>query len=79
MVKKKTKEFNPMDFVMEHGKIQIGTMAVTGLASKMPSSPQSSAIQSSMGTMTLIPTIHGVSGVMGSLGNLERQYKKKKR
>ena len=76
---KKHKEFNPLDFVMEHGKIQIGTMAVTGLASKMPSSPQSGAIQSSMGTMTIIPTVHAVGGVMGSLGSLERQVKKKNR
>ena len=76
---KKTKEFNPLDFVMEHGKIQIGTMAVTGLASKMPSSPSSGAIQSGMDILPVIPMVHGIGGVMGSLGSLERSVKRKKK
>ena len=74
----KKKKFNPYKHVMEHGKIQIGTLGVTGLATRMPSSPQSGAIQSSMGTMTVIPKVHAVGGVFGSLGNLEQTIKKKK-
>ena len=75
----KKKKFEPFNFVREQGALQVGTLGVTGLASRMPSSPQSGAIQSSMGTMALVPKMHAVGGVFGSLGNLERIVKKKKR
>lgn len=73
----KKKGFDPFDFVMEHGTMQVGYMGVTGLAGRMPSSPQKGQILSSMGTMRILPTIHATKGIFRSMEQLD--YKKRKR
>ena len=74
----KKKDFDPFDFTIKHGSLTIGTIGVTGLAGRMPSSPQSENILQGMDTIKVIPTVHVVSGVFDSLGHLERSVKKRK-
>ena len=75
MSKKHKKGFNPLDFTLEHGTLQVGYMGMTGIATRMPSSPQKGQILSGMGSMRIIPTMHGISGVFGSLKHLEKKTK----
>ena len=84
-MKKKYKSFDPFDFTMEHGALQVGTLGVVGITGKMAESmPASGAaiankITSSSGTLSLIPRIHAVGGVFSSLQGLEKKVHSKKK
>lgn len=78
-MKKKKNGFDPSKFVIEHGKLTVGTMGVMGLAGRMPHSPSSSKIVGGMDTLKVLPTVHATGGVFGSLRGLEDTVKKKRR
>ena len=82
---KKKKSFNPLDFTIEHGALQVGTMGVVGItgsmASKLPASAQNTGanIMRSSSTIALIPRMHAVGGVFSSLKSFEnKKFSKKK-
>ena len=82
---KKKKGFDPLDFTIEHGALQVGTLGVVGvtghMASRLPASAQNTGdnIMGSTSTIALIPRMHAVGGVFGSLRSLEnKKFSKKK-
>ena len=82
---KKKKGFDPLDFTIEHGALQIGTMSMVGvtgqIGDRMPASGHVARdnIMRSSSTISLIPQMHAVGGVFGSLRSLEnKSFSKKK-
>ena len=58
-----------------------GIVMGTGLVGSLPQSPQSSRIVGSMGTLSILPTVHASGVVFKGLGNLqsiERKIKHKR-
>jgi len=75
----KKKKNDLFDDVMNVGVAHVGVMGIGAAASKLPTSPQSGAIMSSMGTLN-IPLKVGAMGVgFKQLQNLEKQVKKKRK
>lgn len=83
MIRRK-KSFDPLDFTIKHGTLQVGTMGVVGITgemhNRMPVAGQAvgSSIMRSTGTMALIPRMHAVGGVFSSLRGLEKKTRSKK-
>ena len=84
MGRKKKKVFDPLDAVITHGKLGVGTIGVVGVAgslhSQMPSNV-GGGVMRSMDTLKIIPTVHASSVAMGSLGmftDIERKIKKRR-
>ena len=76
-MKKKSKDFDPLGFTLEHGALQMGTLGVTSMVHRMPSSPSSNRITGGMEHISLIPRVHAVGGVFSSLDSLGKKVKKK--
>jgi len=76
------KKFNPLDAVMKHGKLTIGTVGTMGIAGKtlqhLPS-PTGTTVMKGMDTMKVIPAVHGTSIGLGALGSLKGLERKKRR
>ena len=82
---KKKKGFDPLDFTIQHGTLQVGAMGAVGItghmASRLPASAQNTGanIMRSSSTIALIPRMHAVGGVFSSLKSLENKTLSKKK